>query len=151
MVTVYNKWHETELERWLSDHNVPYPTPADRKDLEDLVKSNWQSKIATPYHDWDTPQLQTYLHSKGADAKKVTASNKDSLVQNVKSYWTETADSATNSYNSVKDWIFDGSSSIPSWMAVLADLLYAAGRTLSSKLSLTSTAYQYRSLASEIH
>ncbi|KAG9571229.1 hypothetical protein KCU77_g3947, partial [Aureobasidium melanogenum] len=29
----YNKWHETELERWLSDHDVPYPTPADRKDL----------------------------------------------------------------------------------------------------------------------
>ncbi len=32
----YNKWHETELERWLSDHDVPYPTPADRRDLEKL-------------------------------------------------------------------------------------------------------------------
>ena len=44
----YNKWHETELERWLSDHDVPYPTPADRKDLENLVKSNWQAKIVDP-------------------------------------------------------------------------------------------------------
>lgn len=44
----YNKWHETELERWLSDHDVPYPTPADRKDLENLVKSNWQQKVVDP-------------------------------------------------------------------------------------------------------
>jgi len=44
----YNKWHETELERWLSDHDIPYPTPADRKDLENLVKSNWQAKVVDP-------------------------------------------------------------------------------------------------------
>ena len=113
LLIAYNKWHETELERWLSDHNVPYPTPADRKDLENLVKSNWDSKIATPYHDWETPQLQSYLKAKGADAKTAAATNKDSLVKQVKGYWTETSDSASNSYNSVKDWIFDRSSSIP--------------------------------------
>lgn len=45
---VYNKWHETELERWLSDHDIPYPTPADRKDLENLVKENWQAKVVEP-------------------------------------------------------------------------------------------------------
>lgn len=44
----YNKWHETELERWLSDHDIPYPTPADRKDLENLVKDNWQDKVVDP-------------------------------------------------------------------------------------------------------
>ena len=104
---MYNKWHETELERWLSDHNVPYPTPADRKDLENLVKSNWNSKIGQPYNDWSTPQLQTYLKSKGADTKKASGSNKDSLVKQVKSYWTESADSASNAYGSVKDWVFD--------------------------------------------
>jgi len=95
------------LERWLSDHNVPYPTPADRKDLESLVKNNWDSKVGTPYHDWDTPQLQSYLKSKGVDAKKATDTNKDSLVKQVKSYWTESADSASNSYSSMKDWMFD--------------------------------------------
>ena len=42
---MYNKWHETELERWLSDHDIPYPTPADRKDLENLVKDNWQTYV----------------------------------------------------------------------------------------------------------
>ncbi|KPI43679.1 Meiotic sister chromatid recombination protein 1 [Cyphellophora attinorum] len=65
----YNKWHETELERWLSDHSIPYPTPADRKDLENLVKSNWQSTIVDP------------LAAAG--------------------------DKTTDSYESVKDWIFD--------------------------------------------
>ena len=45
----YNKWHETELERWLSDHEIPYPAPADRKDLESLVKDNWQQKVVDPF------------------------------------------------------------------------------------------------------
>jgi len=108
---------------------VPYPTPADRKDLETLVKSNWQSKTATPYHDWETPQLQTYLKSKGADTKKAADSNKDSLVKQVKGYWTESADSATNSYNSVKDWIFDGYSSIPMLLDFFTDIFHAAGPT----------------------
>lgn len=109
----YNKWHETELERWLSDHNVPYPTPADRKDLENLVKSNWQTKISSPYSDWEPSQLQSYLKSKGQDVKKGTEANKDSLVSQVKSYWTESAESASESYKSVKDWVFDGFSKQP--------------------------------------
>lgn len=112
-MTAYNKWHETELERWLSDHNVPYPTPADRKDLENLVKTNWDTKVGTPYSDWEPAQLQSYLKSKGQDVKKGAQSNKESLVSQVKSYWHETADSASDSYHSVKDWIFDRCSTKP--------------------------------------
>jgi hypothetical protein len=103
----YNKWHETELERWLSDHNVPYPTPSDRKDLENLVKDNWNYYIATPYSSWDTNQLSSYLTSKGHQAKKGTEKNKDSLVAQVKSYWTETGDQASESYSNVQNWILD--------------------------------------------
>ena len=110
----YNNWHETELERWLSDNNVPYPTPADRKDLENLVKSNWQSKVSTPYSDWEPSQLQHYLKSKGQDVKEGSKYSKDSLVSQVKGYWTESAETASDSYNSVKDWIFDRSSTKPS-------------------------------------
>lgn len=105
--SVYNKWHETELERWLSDHNVPYPTPADRKDLENLVKENWNSKVVNPYHSWDTQQLQSYLSLKGQQAEKGTEKNKDSLIAQVKSYWFDMEDSASNSYANVRDWIFD--------------------------------------------
>jgi len=104
---VYNKWHETELERWLSDHNIPYPTPSDRKDLENLVKKNWNDQVVTPYNNWETPQLQSYLKLKGYQAKDNTVKNKDSLVQQVKNYWTETEDSVAQAYGSTKDWIFD--------------------------------------------
>ncbi|MCJ1470466.1 hypothetical protein MMC07_009111 [Pseudocyphellaria aurata] len=91
---VYNNWHETEFERWLSDHNVPYPTPADRKDLENLVKSNWRSKTSSPYSDWEPSQLQSYLKAQGHEIKKGTESNKESLVVQVKKSWTESADAA---------------------------------------------------------
>lgn len=105
--TAYNKWHETELERWLSDHDVPFPTAADRKDLVDLVKSHWEDKVATPYNSWDSEQLQSYLASKGAEVKKGTEKNKDSLLEQVKGYWYETADQASDSYSSVQDWVFN--------------------------------------------
>ena len=127
MQTAYNKWHETELERWLSDHNVPYPTPADRADLENLVKSNWNSKVATPYADWETPQLQSYLKSKGVDVQKTSKGNKDSLVKQVKNYWSESADSASNAYGNVKDWVFDGYARICWNRYKRADMFNAAG------------------------
>lgn len=106
-ISVYNKWHETELERWLSDNNIPYPTPSDRKDLENLVKDNWQSRVATPYNDWDTEQLTSYLKLKGLETKDTAAQNKDSLLATVKSNWYEAEDKAEDAWSSVKDWIFD--------------------------------------------
>lgn len=104
---LYNKWHETELERWLSDHDIPYPTPSDRKDLENLVKSNWNDKVVTPYNSWDAQSLQNYLKAQGQQTKKGTEKNAKSLAEQVKVYWTETEESANQAYGSVKDWIFD--------------------------------------------
>ncbi|KAK4956922.1 hypothetical protein LTR66_013329, partial [Elasticomyces elasticus] len=49
----------------------------------------------------------SYLSSKGHDVKKSGEKNKDSLVGQVKAMWTDTADSTSDSYSSVKDWIFD--------------------------------------------
>ncbi|KAG9233861.1 putative stress response protein ish1 [Amylocarpus encephaloides] len=104
---LYNKWHQTELERWLSDYDIPYPTPADRKILENAVKENWKSKVATPYNDWDAHQLQSYLKQKGVETKDAANANKDSLVVQVKSSWYEAEDKAEDAWGSVKDWIFD--------------------------------------------
>ncbi|KAK5107809.1 hypothetical protein LTR62_000677 [Meristemomyces frigidus] len=103
----YNKWHETELERWLSDHNVPYPTPADRKNLQDLVSKNWDDNVQKPYNSWDTNQLGNYIKSQGYEVQKGTEKNKDSLLSQVASYWHGTADSANDAYHSVSSWIFD--------------------------------------------
>lgn len=112
---VYNKWHETELERWLSDNNVPYPSPADRKDLENLVKENWQSKVASPYSDWDTKQLNSYLKQKGVETKETAEANKDGLISQVKTYWYEAEDKAEDAWSNVRDWVFD------SWTGKLAN------------------------------
>lgn len=103
----YNKWHETELERWLSDHNIPYPTPADRKDLVDLVKNSWEENVARPYNSWDVNQLQAYLTAQGKQVKKGAEKNKDSLLKQVQQTWTETTDQASDAYGSTQDWVFD--------------------------------------------
>lgn len=105
--TAYNKWHETELERWLSDHNVPYPTPADRKDLSDLVSKNWENNVAKPYNNWDLHQLSNYLTSTGQEIKKGTEKNKDSLVVQVQNAWHETAEQANEAYGNTANWIFN--------------------------------------------
>ncbi|KXH40265.1 hypothetical protein CSIM01_06442 [Colletotrichum simmondsii] len=103
----YNKWHETELERWLSDHDIPYPTPADRKDLEKLIENNWNDYVVSPYNSWDTDRLQSYLKAKGLETEGAAKANKESLVAQVQSSWYETSDQAQNAYLSVKDWILD--------------------------------------------
>ncbi|KAI4767206.1 hypothetical protein E4T45_14392, partial [Aureobasidium sp. EXF-8846] len=72
-----------------------------------LVKTNWDDKISTPYNSWDTKQLQNYISSSGQQVKKGTEQNKDSLISQVKSYWHETADQASDAYSSVQDWVFD--------------------------------------------
>lgn len=86
---------------------MPYPTPADRKDLEKLVEKNWNSYIVEPYKNWDTDQLTSYLKLKGVETKKGAESNKDALVNQVSSTWYETEDKAQNAWTSVKDWILD--------------------------------------------
>ena len=103
----YNKWHETELERWLSDHDVKYPTAADRKELVDLVSKNWDNNVAKPYNSWDTNQLSSYLSSQGQQIKKGTEKNKDSLVQQVQQSWKQSGEQASDAYSSVQNWVFD--------------------------------------------
>lgn len=103
----YNKWHQTELESWLSDHNVPYPTPADRKDLEQLVEKNWDDHVVKPYNSWSAEDLQAWLTSKGVEAQKGAEANKDALVNQVSSAWYETSDQTQAAWTNVKEWIFD--------------------------------------------
>lgn len=106
-LAAYNKWHETELERWLSDHDVPYPSPADRKDLESLIQKNWESHAVSPYKNWDSDKLSAYLKQKGIETKEGAESSKDSLLTQVQNSWYETEDKAQTAWASTKDWILD--------------------------------------------
>ncbi|KAG6011960.1 hypothetical protein E4U54_007793 [Claviceps lovelessii] len=104
---VYNKWHQTELERWLTDHDVSYPKASDRKDLESLVKSHWDDVVAQPYSRWSIAELTAYLREKGQDAQTVAEESKDSLLSQVKSNWYETEDAAVQGWANAKDWMLD--------------------------------------------
>ncbi|RCI14207.1 hypothetical protein L249_5948 [Ophiocordyceps polyrhachis-furcata BCC 54312] len=105
--SAYNKWHETELERWLSDHDIPFPTPADRADLEGLVDKNWNDYVVEPYKSWDTAQLSNFVKDKGTEASVQAADTKDDLLAQVKSNWEETEDNARQAYTNIREWIFD--------------------------------------------
>ncbi|EFX00645.1 meiotic sister chromatid recombination protein ish1 [Grosmannia clavigera kw1407] len=105
----YNKWQKTELEQWLSDHDIPYPTPADRKDLQDLVQEHWADYVVQPFHHWDSDQLSSYLELKGQEAKETakdaTKEGKEGLLSRVQEAWHGTEDQVQSAYLNVKDWI----------------------------------------------
>ena len=103
----YNKWHETELERWLDDYSIPHPKAATRKDLEDLVKKNWDNNVVKPYNSWDVKQLTNYLTSTGHQAKKGTEKNAKSLIEQVQGYWSSTEAQTEEAYSSVQNWVFN--------------------------------------------
>lgn len=105
--SAYNKWHQTELESWLDDHNIKHPKAADRRDLYDLVQKNWDNYVV-PYTSWNTEQLASYLKDKKqihVDESKLTDTNW--LLSQVRSSWYETEDKASSAYTHVKDWILD--------------------------------------------
>ncbi|KAG5980539.1 hypothetical protein E4U55_003928 [Claviceps digitariae] len=104
---VYNKWHQTELERWLTDHDVSYPKASDRKDLEALVESHWNDVVVQPYNRWGIAELTAYLREKGQDIQTAAEESKDSLLSRVKSNWYETEDAAVQGWANAKDWILD--------------------------------------------
>jgi len=121
--TAYNKWHETELERWLSDHDVPYPTPADRKDLENLVKENWQAKVVDPvaatgdkanehygsvkdwiFDSWSESSLKSFLDHHGIPAPQPRT--RDSLLATVRHNYEAIAKKAGEYYHYPGDWLY---------------------------------------------
>lgn len=104
---IYNKWHQNDLERWLDDHDIPFPQPADRKDLENLVKNNWNRYVITPYEEWDTKQMNDYLRQKGVEIQEKNTENREWLQSELKKKWYETESKAEEGYGDTKNWIFD--------------------------------------------
>jgi len=102
---VYNAWHKTELEKWLDDHDIPYPAAADRKDLADAVAKNWEKVSTAAYETWDHNRLRTWLEHRGI--KSDATAKKDYLIIQVKSNWYGAIAEPESSWETAKDWIFD--------------------------------------------
>ena len=86
---------------------MPYPTPADRKDLSDLVSKNWENTVARPYSSWGNNQLSNYLTSTGKEVKKGTEKNTESLIAQVQNAWHESAEQANEAYGNSANWLFN--------------------------------------------
>lgn len=103
----YNKWHETELERWLSDHGIPHPKAADRKDMEDLVSKNWNDYVAEPYNRWSASELNAFLVARGKEAKAGADETVENLIKSVKENWYKGEEAADKASAETRDWILD--------------------------------------------
>ncbi|OJJ71895.1 hypothetical protein ASPBRDRAFT_125142 [Aspergillus brasiliensis CBS 101740] len=132
---VYNKWHETELERWLSDHDIPYPSPADRKDLESLVKSNWEAKVQKPlahatqhhtdhWHDakewlfdtWSDSQLKAFLDRHGVPAPQPR--KRDTLLKSARENYESIATKLGEAVAYPGNWVYEqwSESDLKEWL-----------------------------------
>jgi Putative nuclear envelope organisation protein len=103
--SVYNAWHKSDLEKWLDDHDIPYPTPADRRDLHDAVAKNWDKVSRSVYETWEDNRLRQWLERQAIEFD--VNGKKDALVEQVRVNWYGAKEQSESSWESVKDWIFD--------------------------------------------
>ncbi|CAG8363404.1 unnamed protein product [Penicillium salamii] len=132
---VYNKWHETELERWLSDHDIPHPSPADRRDLENLVKTNWDTKVQKPLGDiadqandqihhakewifdtWSDTQLKAFLDRHGIPAPQPR--KRDVLIKTARESYENIATKVGEAASYPGDWVYENwsDSDLKAWL-----------------------------------
>ncbi|KAJ5516682.1 hypothetical protein N7527_008242 [Penicillium freii] len=132
---IYNKWHETELERWLSDHNIPYPSPADRRDLENLVKTNWDNRVQKPlgqaadninhelhharewvFDTWSDSQLKAFLDRHGIPAPQPR--RRDLLIKTARENYEKIATKVGETASYPGDWLYEewSDSDLKEWL-----------------------------------
>ncbi|KAL4873450.1 hypothetical protein BDV12DRAFT_192430 [Aspergillus spectabilis] len=121
---VYNKWHETELERWLADHDIPYPSPADRKNLENAVKTNWDVKVQKPlgqlsgnagdrwentkewiFDTWTDSQLKLFLDKHGIASPQPR--RRDTLLKAARENYESVANTLGEAAHYPGNWLYE--------------------------------------------
>ncbi|KAL4928386.1 double-strand break repair enhancer MSC1 [Aspergillus undulatus] len=121
---VYNKWHETELERWLSDHDIPFPSPADRKNLENAVKTNWDVKVQKPlgqlsdkagdrwedtrewiFDTWSESHLKAFLDRHGVPAPQPR--HRDTLLKTARENYESVAQKLGEAAHYPGNWLYE--------------------------------------------
>ncbi|KAL4800506.1 hypothetical protein BDV19DRAFT_353149 [Aspergillus venezuelensis] len=121
---VYNKWHETELERWLADHDIPFPSPADRRNLENAVKTNWDVKVQKPlgqlsdqagnhwentrewiFDTWSDSQLKAFLDRHGVPAPQPR--RRDTLLKTARENYETVAKKLGEAAHYPGNWLYE--------------------------------------------
>lgn len=109
--TDYTSWDKRQLEAWLHEHNIETPKGYSQKDLEELVKSNWQSSSAwtrdqydraqqvfsnykdSAFDTWDDSRLREFLLEQGVVAP---SGPREKLVLAAKQYYRGYTDAAAS-------------------------------------------------------
>jgi len=104
----YNRWHQSELERWLQDRNIPFPSAASRRDLENLVQRNWDDfTSANFFQGWSDNRLADFVRAKTGNQPENTF-DRDNLVRQIEGLWSDGwSRLPTERWGDVKSWVFD--------------------------------------------
>ena len=124
---LYDKWHETDLERWLSDHDIPYPAASDRKDLVDLVGKNWEQTEAASenayanvkgwiFDTWSESALKSFLDRHGIPNPQPRT--RDSLLATARENYQTVADKLGESSAYPGNWLYEAwsDSELKAWL-----------------------------------
>lgn len=104
--------------------DIPYPTPADRKDLESLVKTNWESKVSAPianvagatvdsydnvkdyvFDTWTESQIKAFLDKNGIPAPQPR--KRDSLIATARENYESVAKKLGQSTYYPGNWLYE--------------------------------------------
>ncbi|KAA1478192.1 hypothetical protein DENSPDRAFT_845383 [Dentipellis sp. KUC8613] len=107
----YQGWDTQQLSQWLEQHNIPVPSAPSQKELQDLVKSNWnaaqqygsdsynsaqhtfQNVKESAFESWDESTLRQFLLDQGVVAP---SGPREKLVQLAKQHYREYASSLSS-------------------------------------------------------
>ncbi|KAI5283836.1 hypothetical protein KEM54_001801 [Ascosphaera aggregata] len=119
----HHRWQEIELRRWLADHDIPHPPDLSQEELEQLVRDNWQQKIAAPasrakdyavdslgdakqwvFDTWDETTIKQFLDSHGITES--SPSDRNSLLQTAKDNYDAVAEKVGETVRYPGDWLY---------------------------------------------
>ncbi|KAL0952405.1 hypothetical protein HGRIS_006680 [Hohenbuehelia grisea] len=138
--TDYTTWSKSDLTRWLEEHNVPIPESAksSKTQLQDLVKTNWNTASAWTYDQyaaaqqsfqdlrdstfdaWDESRLREFLLEQGVVAP---SGPREQLVLLAKQKYRAYTNAASS---------FSSRASATASTAIYGDSQYQASQSLSS-------------------
>jgi hypothetical protein len=137
----YSQWSNDDLKKWLKDHNIEAPSTYSQTQLQDIVKSHWNSASAwtadqynkaqehfqdirdSSFDTWDDSRLRDFLLKQGVVAPSGPREQLVSLAKEKYNTYTNAASS------------FSSQASASASTAIYGDTSYQASQSLSSVIA----------------
>ncbi|RJE20934.1 hypothetical protein PHISCL_06727 [Aspergillus sclerotialis] len=124
LTIVSSPWLQNHLYGAYQESDIPYPSPADRRDLENLVKGSWDSKVQKPmgeltdygsdqfhhakewiFDTWSDSQLKAFLDRHAIPAPQPR--RRDVLLKTARENYEAIAKKIGETASYPGDWIYD--------------------------------------------